>query len=244
MSELGALLEVIHDAHNRLSTLVAEYQDWVRPQATLEMTVDRVGLEGAHLQWRGGGPFPRAAVSTRRIWSKRPNCLRVEVRRNNTLTLLAVLKEGQWWRWGQNEGAVTAEARSDGRAELALPPLLTPALLEPARLLATFSLKPAGYGWRAGRDVVCADALARDSSSPGVAQKYELEFDIEHGTMLRWAALEEGTLVRVTEAISIAYHVRIAPERFEFVAPDGSPVRPFRSGPMASKLAAAVGTKN
>jgi hypothetical protein len=54
---------------------------------------------------------------------------------------------------------------------------------------------------------------------------YEFEFDTEHGTMLRWAAFQQGQCIQLTEALVALYGNEIDAERFAFAAPDGAPVR-------------------
>jgi hypothetical protein len=228
MSELGALLELIHEAHSRLISFQAEYRDWARSRPSLEVTIDRSERGDADLHWRGAGPFPSEAAATRRFWLKRPDCLRVEILRNNLLTRFAILNRDRWWRWDRADGAVIGEARSQNHGSLRLPPLLSPPLLEPIRLLPRLELDTTGRGWRAGRETLCARARPRDSTSSGGAFSYELEFDAEHGTLLRYAVFDAGTLVSLSEAIAVTCDADIDPQRFVFVAPDGKPARPFR----------------
>ena len=226
MSELGQLLELLHDAHREVGTFQAEYRDWARPRPTSELVVHRQNPDDGHprVHWRGSGPFPPALGRTRRIWQQQPACLRVEVHRDKTLVRFGVLNRARWWWWDAVRGLDTSEAPTDDRDAWWVPPLLAPLLFEPVRLLSALRLMPAGRGVRAGREVLCARALPRAAGSPPIPE-HEFEFDAEHGTMLRHVISENRVLVSVAEAIAVAYHRPIRPEHFVFVAPDGKSAR-------------------
>lgn len=228
MSELGDLLELLHEAHFRESTLRAEYREWLRPRPNL--VLGRSEFEDQRLQWRGVGPFPRATVGIRRIWLKRPASLRVEMHADNKLIRFGVLNRRQWWRWDVNEGAVTSEAPNETNGRWWIPPLLSPPLLEPVQLLMTLRLQPTGRGVRAGRDVVCAGAIPRTAEASGRTRVYELEFDAEYGTMLRRSVFDDGLLVATTAAVDVEFDGNLSRGLFEFTAPDGEPTRRIQSG--------------
>jgi hypothetical protein len=226
MSELGQLLELIHDAHQRLRTFQGEYRDWTRPRPSLELIVARSEADGGQrTQWRGAGPFPVAVAGRRRVWLQRPDSLRVEIIRGTELVRSGVLKQARWWRWDAVHGVDMSVASVDGSDDWSVPPLLSPPLLEPVRLLAPLRLQPVGRGDRAGREVLCARGSLRHPTRTAQTHAFELEFDAQHGTVLRWASLDHGQLVGSTEAIKVAYDAPIDLERFVFVAPDGRPVR-------------------
>lgn len=194
MTQLGQLLELLHNAHGELDTFQAEYRDWVRPRPSSELIVHRQAPDDGHprIHWRGAGPSPTSVGRTRRLWHKRPDCLRVEVHIDSRLVWLGVLNRARWWRWDATDGADTSEAPAGGPDGWWVPPLLAPPLLEPARLLASLRLTSAGCGMRAGRAVLRACAQHRRSAGSPHASAYELEFDAEHGTMLRHAVFEGG----------------------------------------------------
>jgi hypothetical protein len=223
MSELGSLLELIHDAHDRVTTFEAEYRDWIRPRPSLELHVERPKPGETHACWRGAGPFPKALVNTRRIWLMAPDNLRVEVLREHRLFRLGVLTPDRWWRWDLEWGTVCGQAASDDmESPTPPPPLLTPPLVSPASLLAVMRFEVIGFGVRAGRKVVRARGLPRRPPATG-GVRHEFDFDAQHGTVLRSAAIDNGHVVSVTEAISAAYDRPMNPERFVFTAPDGRP---------------------
>lgn len=229
MSELGALLELIHDAHSQLTTFEAEYRDWIRPRPSLELYVERTQLGEPRAHWRGAGPFPQAVATTRRIWLTAPDCVRVEVVHRDELVRLSVVTGERWWDWNCDQGAIYGEPSADRRAGGTFPPPhLIPPLVNPAAVLATLRLQPVGTAVRIGREVVTALAALRRPSHTARPVRYELEFDAQHGTILRRAALDGDELVCVTEAMAIQYDRPIDRRRFVFASPDGQPARLVR----------------
>jgi adenylylsulfate kinase-like enzyme len=106
-----------------------------------------------------------------------------------------------------------------------LPPLLDPPRISPARLLASLRFERAGVGERVGRQVLLARAWPRQQPRPRGELSYELEFDSEHGTLLRRATSEDRRRVAVTEALEVCYGRQIDPERLMSVLPDDQPTR-------------------
>jgi adenylyl-sulfate kinase len=223
MSELAALLELLHGAHDRVATLEAEFCDWSAPRPSHELIVERSEHGGVRPRWRG--PWPRASASTRRMWLEGRDRLRVEVVRNRGVVRLGVRDNTQWWRWDRADGASIGKISAIGQGPIIVPPLLWPPLLEPVGLLASLRFEPAGVAVCAGRETACARAWPRDEIRFRAGLSYELQFDAQHGTMLRRAAFEHGTCVQVTEATRVRYDCPIDPERFVFVSPDGRPAR-------------------
>jgi hypothetical protein len=243
MSELGTLLELLHDAHSGLNTLAAEYRDWYRPRPSLELYVDRSELGETNAHWRGAGPFPREMVASRRVWLMAPDSLRVEVLHGHELVRLGVRSGARWWRWDRDSGPISWEPTSTDRAPRNPPPLLTPPLLDPARLLGMLRFEALGFSTRAGRATLAAHAVRRHPHPTNPALHYEFEFDAEHGTVLHRAALDEGHVVSVTEAMTVAYEVPIGARLFDFASPDGLPARRLepdvaerRAGPEVQSL--------
>jgi hypothetical protein len=229
MSELGDLFELLDGAHERVSSIRMEFRDWALSPASDELVVDREDLLAGRLRWRGAGPWPRASQTRRRLWSMRPERLRVEVMRDGQLARLAVRAGREWWRWDREHGATSAHMETIEGSRW-LPPLLDPPLLTPARLIGSLRFEPVGDGLRAGRRVALTRARPREPlSSRHHELSYEFEFDAEHGTVLRWALFKDGRSVQVTEALDVAYDVPIDPERFVFVSPDGRPTRAVES---------------
>jgi len=81
--------------------------------------------------------------------------------------------------------------------------------------------EPAGTGECAGRRVIRARAALRSQPGARAALSYELEFDAEHGSLLRRVEFEDGQRVWERYAQEVMYDAQIDPGCFEFVAPDG-----------------------
>lgn len=223
MHELAQLLELLYSAHERVSSLQAEFREWSHPCPNYELLVDKDDLR-QRLRWRGAGPWPQETEKTRRMWFVSPGYLRVEILHNHALERLGVRDRSNWWRWDEIDGATVGEAES-GQGRLLLPPLLDPPLLDPVRLIPALRLEPAGVGIRAGREVRLARGWPREPQPSRGALSFEFEFDSEHGTILRRAASEDGRSFQATEALQVCYGGKIESKRFVFTPPDGRPAR-------------------
>jgi hypothetical protein len=216
---LCGLLELLHAALEDVTTLEVEYRDWARPAPSLSLLVEpgagRDGpFGGARLCWQGAGPFPRSVQTRRRIWLAAPKRVRVEVRHGERIVRLGVHDGTSWWRWDQVEGVESSNGAATAGGG-AVPPILDPPVLTPVRVLSGLRLADIGAGERAGREVVTARGQPRERSLGGSQQRrFELEFDAEHGTMLRMAAYEERQCVHLTEATEVAYGRKLDPGLF------------------------------
>jgi hypothetical protein len=221
MSQLGTLLALIHDAYPRLTTFQAEYRDWARPLPSLELILEQSDRGKARPRWSGGGPFPTAAETTRRIWLGKPDRIRVEITHAQQLVTLGVMAGDHWWRWDRGAGATGGVASLDSGNSWTPPPaLLTPPLLDPTLVLPAVRFEALESGDRCGRSVVRVRAVPRWPSPDVRSLHYEIDFDAEHGTILYRAALRGKHLVSLTEAITVAYGVPLQSERFIFASPD------------------------
>jgi hypothetical protein len=242
MRDLGFLLELIHDCHSRVTNFEAEYRDWICPRPSLELQVDHSDLGGTRAHWRGAGPFPKAVSGTRRIWSNAPDCLRIEVVRGGELLRLGILHGEDWWCWERGSAPISGELFPGARAGwIPPPPLLTPPLVDPSRLLPGLRFEIVGSGMRIGRRVVSARALPRRAAVSARGLQYEFDFDAEHGTILRGTTMTSGHIVSVTEAVTAVYDGPMDPEQFVFSLPGLPSSRGIPSKPVTSQAAAGIG---
>jgi hypothetical protein len=226
---LGSLLELVHCALDQVTTFEAEFRDWTKPVPSLTVLVGREldvapAREPKRFRWHGGGPFPRPTQVTRHIWFKSPGSLRVEIRQNGNLVRLGIRDGSRWWRWDKNDGASAGDATGPS-AGGGMPSLLDLSLITPARVLGWLRLEPAGAGRRAGRKVIVARGWPRQHAEPPQPIHQELEFDAEHGTMLRSATFVNGQRVQSTEATTIEYARRVDPARFVYSSPSRAPAQ-------------------
>ena len=103
-----------------------------------------------------------------------------------------------------------------------MPQLLVAPVLDVRSLLQVMRFEPVGTGERAGRKVLLARANPRSVPPNRGALSYELEFDAEHGSLLRRAEFEDGECTLEREAREVLYNSEIKTECFVFEAPDGS----------------------
>ena len=220
MSELGDVLCLIHDAHERASAVHLRISDWSQPSVRPEILVDQNrGLPGG-LRWGGAGPWPEPTTSSRQMWAAAPDRLRVEITRGDAIVRLGVRDGAQWWRWDEILGVSSGVAESGGRArQPTLPALLDPLLLHPARLIATLRLQPVGTTSRAGRAAILVRGVPRESAAGRSQLAYELELDAEHGTVLRRAAFDSGRRFQDSRVVHVVYDSDIDAAKFAFIAP-------------------------
>lgn len=219
MSELGDLLELLHDAFSQVTTLELEYQSWRRERPSNDVRISASELGKPQLAWQRSGPWPVRELRTRRVWFERPGRLRVEITEDEDLTRLGVRQGPRWWRWdvleGTSEGVVSAD-----QGPQAIPPLLVLPVRDAQRLLGRMRFEPIGSARRLGREVVCARAYPREQPRNRPALSHEFEFDAEHGTILRRVEFEDGQCVFEREATAVIYNSALEERCFVFEAPD------------------------
>ncbi len=218
------LLELLDAGLQNVTTLEAEYRDQQARASSLSLIARSGGgsVESSvpiRLRWDGPGPFDEHVYLTRRVWLRKPDRLKVELRRAGTTVSWGVRDGARWSQWDMT--ASESSGIRTGDASTAVPPLLDPPLLTPVRLLGWLRVTELGSGRRAHRDVVTASAIPRELSSAWHrGRHYELELDAEHGTILRFAEFDSNDCVHLTEVNDIAYGRRLGPEVFR---PPGTP---------------------
>lgn len=188
----------------------AEYRDWARPPASRRIVMtgmheDKGAGTALRLRWGGAGPNPRSRDSTRKVWFLGPDRLKVVALRGDEILREGVRDGARWWCWDRMEGAVNGPTVTEDGA-WALPPLLGPPLLTPARLLGWLRFSDVRAGSRAGRAVLAASARPRRALPRTFGEvRYELEFDAEFGVMLRMAEYHGASCRELTEAVGVVY---------------------------------------
>jgi hypothetical protein len=242
VSELGNLLEVLHNAGSSFRTLRADFSVWQRPgvkHRAIAASADRRAFSSRIGRSRAGrlsgalvGAPTAVAESDEdrtslKIWLERPNRLREEQRQGEDVDLL--IRDGElWWSADPILGATTNTADAEpwqswvgGEYE---------GLADPAGLAAALSFEPLGQGERAERRVLRARAVARNGESArqdmalaaigGIgADEYELEIDAACGVVLYAEARLHGSTFSVVEAEAVAFDEAIEADTFMFVSP-------------------------
>ncbi len=219
MSALGQLLELLHDAHDDLSTFEVEYRDWGRTAPSNRLTVTYSETGAPQARWQGAGPLPREALMARRIWVQPPDQIRVEISTGDELLRLAVRNGPQWWRWDAQQGVISGSVAPNPHGVATMPSLLSAPMIDVRQLITTVRFEPAGAGERAGRKVVHARGRPRVQPPGRRPLSYEFEFDAEHGSLLRRAEFEDGECMWERRAVAVLYDAQISADCFVFEEP-------------------------
>ena len=242
MSELGDVLELMHTAHRRFHSVRIETRECrhrERSQRAFERyaaeNADRVGTGYVALgSDRGEDEAPEASEARARLWLVKPYRRRVERRGRDGRTRyesVSVHDGPRWWSYhayGDTAEVVSNEEDESighgGQTELDY-------LLDPARLLPSLDLEPAGRTTRAGRDALAVRATPRrdgDFFGPGLpagGDEHELAVDAERGVLLRAVSRLDGEEFWRVDVDEIAFDVEFLPETFRFEVPPGVRVR-------------------
>ncbi len=246
MSELGDLLELLHGARARVSTVRATVRTW-RDEAGFARALDRGGVGTSYAPLESG---PDEFESRSRVWLA-PRRAREE-HEGSDGTRLAVQRGRDWWRYDDVNGALSNE--NDPDTDAGIGEALRP-LLDPSAVLGFFDFERLQPGERAGRETIRLRAVPREqldrgrvALSLGVsgADDVLLDVDAARGTLLRVEAQLGGEPFSIVEVVEIAFDESFPEETFEFTPPPGVPVRstldhmPVRFGLTVEQAAAAA----
>ena len=211
MQRLGELLQLLYGAHAKVETVELTVVDRLTESGSLRLRVENDADGTPHIVPPRRSVTGRGAQTTRRIWRQGSSRSRVEVYVDGRLTRVGIKNGSRWSRWDVDAGTATGDV-----FEAVVPPLLRLPLLVPAELLSAVWLEPGDLGTRAGRKVRSARARPRN---PDDGAELALEFDFEHGTILRHAVLQGGRIVRSTEATDVIYDAPLDGALFEIDNP-------------------------
>lgn len=196
---LGALLELLHNAHDNVASGCITYRDYREPPGHGAIAVER--QPGLQLRWQADNPWSGSSELTRIITFERRDYIHVEIQRDSTPIRTASRVGAKWRRWDELDGHTHGHVAVTNT----VPRVLTPVVLEPFRLLSRLRLETAGVGRRANRDVVMAQGYPREAGPDGKWTLHHLEFDVQHGTLLHHAAFLDEKCFHVTEAMRVEY---------------------------------------
>lgn len=208
-ADLAKLLILLNDADRRMPSFYARLRDWTHAKESNVVEFERVGSNG-QLRPATSRLYPAGREVERQLWFEAPDQLRVEVAESGRTIRVGVRTGQHWWRWDHWRGY------SSGHGLEELPTVLDPVLLVPARLIGHLRLTPRGFGTRLQRTVWLVDA--QDRLAGGEAS-YRLEFDAEHGVLLRRSSHINERCVRETAALRTEFAVPIDPAKFEPFVP-------------------------
>ena len=235
MSELGDVLELLHGAHRRFTSVRATIREWHHHErserAFARFAEGRGGSIGAVFATRSEeGPPPPATETVVRLWWEPPDRLREEREEHRAGGLhVAVARGERWWIATPGLGSVSNEEDPDVQGPSGPSHSY---LFDPARLLGVLDLEVVGPASVAGRSARRLRALPRAASvdtfvvaMPLGADDYDLDVDAERGVVLRVAARIGGEEFVVVEILEVAFDESFPPGTFEFVPPPGEVVR-------------------
>ncbi len=239
MSDLAKVLELLHDAEPRWTTLRAAGRDWRHNHlmsqafeshfAALQATQSpgsMVALSG----YVGDEPVPDETEEQWRLWIDRRGRKRAEFSAGGDL-ITVVVDGPAWWSWSPQLGAQTNGGRADSHSGYGP----VEVLIDAAPLLAALRLEFLGAGVHAGHAAFMVRGVLRGDSEPawsGVvhglgagADDYLLEVDAERGVLLRAEARLGTRAFRVIEMSEVEFDLELAPATFTIDLPPGQTFR-------------------
>lgn len=242
VGKLGTVLELMHDARNRWTTVRAEVREWRDEELSsraVERHMERDVAEGrsfasVYFPVDRSKIVPPVTEARTRVWFDGPRRVREErqVLQGVGEELVGVLDGDWWWLYTPFQGAITNQGdphHSAGIGER------WAGFFDPSSLIPSLDLDVLGRCRRHGRPAIRVRATWRESSWFGGSQAlefgaegYELIFDAQKGVLLRSAALIDGEPFSITEVLEIAYDETFPPEVFSFVPPTGETLQPVQ----------------
>jgi outer membrane lipoprotein-sorting protein len=255
MSDLGDLLELMHEADGSFTTFRGEFL--VTEHSTVAMRAMAAAMERttrrSRTRGKRSGSFhgsffignsdeidadTEPATSRLRIWIDDSGRLREEQGEGEDTGL--VIKDGtRWWSYDTMRGAQTNDGDDEASSVVSGS---YEHLTNPTALLERLRFRPLGRGERAGRPVVRASAVARAQvvSRPGFgggADRFEVEVDERYGVILSFRAWFDGDAMLLVEAETVVFDEPLDPATFVFASPDGTAPETEREPPQVAHVA-------
>jgi hypothetical protein len=248
VSELGRILELLHESGSRWRTLRAAGREW-RHHARLSDAFRHSVPTGAGLSHSVTVSFRRTdghsigeeAEEPWRLWIDRAGRRRAEFAVGDEM-VVAVFDGPTWWSWSPSEGART----NAGRANWAHGVGPAQVLVETPQLLSSLRFEVHGRAHLLDRDVFQVRATPRDTDDrlPNFvlhglgagADEYLMAVDAERDVLLRSEARRARLPFRVIETTEVAFDDDLPVEVFVIELPPGEEfdsTQPVRSVELA-----------
>jgi hypothetical protein len=219
MTALGDLLELIHTAAERSSSVRLAATEWHHHARAAEAFARfQRELPGTAIAGSAADVQPEGASTTSiRLWWEGPERHREEIGPGGSRHVL-VRDGGRWWAGSRDWGVVSHETEAGRPQEPSLAHLV-----DPARLLGALRLEPADADRVAGRVTIGATAAPRTASeSDGTviyrlgagAEAFDLAVDAERGVLLRVVARLDSGPFHSFEVTEIGFDESFPPETF------------------------------
>jgi hypothetical protein len=224
VSELGDLLELLHGARNRCTTVRATVRTWAHSA--------RQGAAFARLEATSYAPLegsrPETSESQARIWLAGSDHAREE----HDGARVGVQRGAFWWRYDGVDDALSNEGDPTHRADIGEP---LRSLADASPVMGLFDFDRPDPGEHAGRRTVRVRAVPRDLPDYGTwaltrlgaagADDLLVDVDAERGVLLRVEARLGGEPFSIIEVLEIAFDESFPDDTFVFTPPPGVEVR-------------------
>ncbi len=205
---LDDLLLLLADGPMKVQSASLEVRDWWLDRASDPREINGERADAAVPDREVVSPARREDGSTRRIWFRRPGCLRVENWEGAQLGGWALARERCWWAWDPSRGTIWSPDL------LSQPPLLCVTLLDPATIMRDLLLDVEGSGVRLGREVVRVVGWPRRNAGGLRNICHCFDVDVLTGSLL-WRSVHcGGECVQSTEVLFAEFDRDIDPRLF------------------------------
>jgi hypothetical protein len=230
MGELGDLLELLHGARNRFTTVRGTVRTWSH---TARQAAAFGRLDGtAYAPLEGSGPDTSESLA--RVWLAGPDRAREEQEEPDG-TRVGVQRGAYWWQYDGVDEAFSNEGDSSHGADIGGP---LRSLVDTSTVIGLLDFERLGAGERAGRRTIRVRALPRVLPRHDAwalmrlgaagADDLLLDVDAERGVLLRVEARLGKAPFSVVEALEIAFDETFPDDTFVFDPPAGVEVGSVR----------------
>jgi hypothetical protein len=232
MSELGDLLELLHRARDRWTTVRATIRSWRHLErsgaAWQAWQESRAGGAWTHFGVAGSAePEPETRETVTRLWIESD---RIREENEGHLSHLGIKVGRLWWHYSDEGGAVSNEDNPEGGTSGVGEEFRH--LFDPSQVSGGARFEILGGATVAGRDGIRVRALPRETDDPHrdlhllfAADEHDLVVDAERGVLLRLAGRFRGEEFHVHELQEIAFDEQFEDDLFVFRPPAGERVR-------------------
>ena len=246
MDTVGDVLELLHGARDRFTTLQVTVRVWHHigrlNEALSRWAQTQTPGSVSVLTGKDTGSAHPVATSyqeTSRLWLQQPSRSRHEVdREHNEGTAIKIVDGPLWWNYDPRLGAQTNEgAGQEHQGSSGSDRHPYSELFDPSAVIPSISIEVTGRSMHAGREVIMVKALPRESTHYGPwelwpgADEYELRVDAQRGALLRAAARTDGEEFAFKEITNVVFDEALPDELFRFKPSPGVKVRVVGAGP-------------
>ena len=237
MSELGEVLELLHRARERWTTVRATIRAWRHHQRTMGAWE---AFRESDSGWTSYGllagddgdpPEPETSESSSRLWI---DSERVRLERDDVHSYLGIRVGRLWWHYDEVNGAISNEDNPEHGSGVGEE---FRHLFDPSGISGGMHFDVVGSREVTAREGIAVRAVPRPTRDPHHhlhlphgADEHELVVDAKRGVLLRLASRYRGEEFYVVELTEIAFDERLDDDLFVFHPPAGERVRTAGAG--------------